>query len=58
VDKQPAIRPDLAGLLDAGFLLNPIEQGFNGLADAADGSGQSLIGSIKRRLMLLFFAGS
>jgi len=41
--------------LDAGFLLQPVEKGFDWLAGSGNGGGQALVGSVEVFLALGFF---
>ena len=53
MDEKTLGRAHLAGDLDAGFLLNPIEDRLDGLAHPRDGAGQPSVGGVEMRLALL-----
>ena len=52
MDEKTLGRTYLAGPLDAGFLLDPIEEGLDGLTHPRDGAGQPGIGGIEMSLAL------
>ena len=47
MDEKPLVGAHLAGDLDAGFLLDPVEDGLDGLAHPRDGAGKPGIGGIE-----------
>jgi len=53
MDGKTLGRAHLAGDLDAGFLLNPMEDRLDGLAHPRDGAGQPGVGGVEMRLALL-----
>jgi len=53
MDEKPLVGAHLAGDLDAGFLLDPAEDGLGGLAHLRDGTGQPGIGGVEVSLALL-----
>lgn len=57
VDQETPKGADLAGALDAGLLLNPVEQRFDRLTKPQDRSGVEPVGGIQARLAFLFFDG-
>src|SRR5512144_1918326 len=54
MDEKTLRRAHLAGNLDAGFLLDPIEDGLDRLAYPRDGAGKPGVGGVEILLSLLF----
>jgi len=50
VNEEPPRGADLAGRFDTGFLLNPVKQRFDGLADPRHGCREQPVGGIEVRL--------
>ena len=54
MDKKPLVGAHLAGDLDARFLLDPVEDGLDGLAHPREGAGNPGVGSVEVLLPCLF----
>ena len=57
MDEKSLVRAHLAGDLDAGFFLDPVEDGLDGLAYPRDGAGKPGVGGVEMSLPLLLLDG-